>query len=273
LYVVELAYKGQQFYITDKSNPKHLQLYTETAPMWHKENMINIGVKKLLPGDWKAFAWIDADLEFDSAHWVTDTLRVLNGSYDIVQLFSHAVDMDAYNAPMSIFSGFGFQYTHRQKYGPGGVKYFHPGFAWAMTRQAYEQINGLYEVSILGSGDNNMALALLGHGLKSLNEHTSDEYKASVQDFVEKSQGLRLGYVPGVIRHYYHGSKKNRKYAERWKILVTHQYNPYLHVTTNDDGLLVPTNECPQEMLDDIYTYFVERNEDEGYLEALHSSK
>jgi len=70
LYVVELCYKDQKFQITDKNNKRHLQLYTETAPLWHKENMINIGVNKLLPKSWKAFAWIDADIEFESNTWV-----------------------------------------------------------------------------------------------------------------------------------------------------------------------------------------------------------
>ena len=76
---------------------------------------------------------------------------------------------------------------------------------------------------------------------------------------------LRLGYTPGVIRHYYHGSKINRKYTERWKILVDNAYMPSIHVTKNKDGLLIPTKSCPKQLLDDILIYFQERNEDEGY--------
>jgi hypothetical protein len=71
-----------------------------------------------------------------------------------------------------------------------------------------------------------------------------------------------VGYVPGVIRHYFHGSKQNRKYMERWQILVKHQYDPYKH-TTYDHGLLIPSKECPPELLKDILQYFRERNEDE----------
>jgi len=55
--------------------------------LWHKENMINLGVQKLLPPTWKAFAWIDADIEFDSPSWAIDTLKVLNGSCDNAILF------------------------------------------------------------------------------------------------------------------------------------------------------------------------------------------
>lgn len=274
LYIVELAYGNHGFHITEKNNPRHLQLHTNTPALWHKENMINIGVRKLLPSTWKAFAWIDADVEFTNVHWAQDTLKLLNMSYDVVQLFSHAVDMSAVQDAMQIFSGFGFQYANRQRYRKGGVNFFHPGFAWAMTREAYEGLGGLYEYSILGSGDNNMALSFIGHGLQTLNERTSDGYKESIVAYEARALDLnvRIGYTPGVIRHYFHGSKKNRKYSERWKILVTYEFDPYIHVTHNAEGLLVPTPECPKDLIEGIYTYFSERNEDEGYEEVNVSS-
>lgn len=263
LYVVELAYGGQKHYVAKPNNPKHLRLRTNTAPLWHKENMINIGIKKLLPKNWKAVAWIDADIEFDSASWVSDTLKILNGHKDIVQLYSHAVDMNKDENAMSIFTSFGFQHSKGKKYGGTGVNFWHPGFAWAMTRRAYEKVGGVYELSILGSGDHNMAQSLIKNGKNSVNNLVTDEYKKSVADWQIKSNGLRLGYVPGVIRHYFHGSKKNRKYSERWQIIVKHRYNPEIHVEKNNDGLLVPTKDCPIELLNDIMNYFKERNEDE----------
>jgi hypothetical protein len=74
---------------------------------------------------------------------------------------------------------------------------------------------------------------------------------------------LRLGYVPGIIRHHYHGSKKNRKYQERWQILVKHQYSPSLHVKRDEKGIIIPTTDFPEDLKTDIYNYFLERNEDE----------
>jgi len=164
VYVVELAYGSQTFYIADAKNPRHLQLRTET-PLWHKENMVNIGVKKLLPSNWKAMAWIDADVEFESATWALDTLKVLNGYKDVVQVYSHCVDMDHDESAMRIFTGFGFQYDKKQKYNKDLVNYWYPGYAWAITRKAYERIGGLYEYAILGSGDNIMSLSLIENGL------------------------------------------------------------------------------------------------------------
>ena len=52
VYMVELAYGSQQFYVTDKKNPRHLQMRGQT-PLWHKENMINMAVTTLLPKDGK----------------------------------------------------------------------------------------------------------------------------------------------------------------------------------------------------------------------------
>ena len=142
---------------------------------------------------------------------------------------------------------------------------WHPGYAWACTRKAYESMGGLYEVSILGAGDHNMSLALLGKGYQSINDAATDSYKESIEEFQDGAKHLRLGYVPGVIRHHFHGLKKNRKYMERWHILVDNAYDPSAHITKNKDGLLVPTEACPPKILEDIVKYFKERNEDEGY--------
>ena len=262
LYIVELAYGHQPFIVTSAGHPRHLQLRADT-PLWHKENMINLGVRRLLPDNFRAFAWIDADLEFDSNTWCEDTLRLLNGTFDIVQLFSHAVDMDQHDATMRVFNSAGYMHTRQRPFAGSGADQWHPGFAWAMTRKAFDRVGGLYERAILGSGDNLMMLSLLDQPSKGLHILSSDNYKQDVVDYAREMKRLRCGYVPGVIRHYFHGSKKNRKYQERWAILVENHYAPSLHVQANQDGVLVPTDEFPLALKDDILSYFQERNEDE----------
>jgi hypothetical protein len=261
LYVVELAYKNQKYIITDSKNPQHLQLITEHA-LWHKENMINLGVKYLLPHNWKAMAWIDADVEFENPTWAMDTLKILNGSKDVVQLFSHCVDMNKKKEAMQVFTSFGYQYVKKNPYSHG-VNFWHPGYAWACNRKAYEKMGGLYDKGILGAGDNITAMCLIGKGIQSVYAKGTDEYKQSIIEYEKKASNLRIGYVPGVIRHHFHGEKKNRKYMERWEVLIRHEYNPYIHVTKNNIGLLVPTPLFSKEFLADIMNYFVERNEDE----------
>jgi hypothetical protein len=265
LYVCELIYEDQnqnKYYVTDSNNQNHLQIKTKT-PLWHKENMINTIIRQKLPSNWKAIAWIDADLHFDSSHWAEDALKLLNGQYDILQLFSHCVDMDKQQDTMQIFQGFGYKYVIGKEYTQNGLDFWHPGYAWACSRKAYEKMGGLFDLSILGSGDHNMAFALLGKSQISLNKDVSHDYTDSLLQFENKIKTLRLGYVPGVIKHFFHGSKKNRKYSERWQILVKHQYSPYLHLMRDTNGILQPSKNCPSELITDIYKYFKERNEDD----------
>jgi hypothetical protein len=219
----------------------------------------------LLPKKWKAFAWIDSDVEFENPSWAMDTLKVLNGTKDIVQLFSQCIDMNENEEAMSILTSFGYQYVKELRYFKELIRFWHPGFAWACTRKAYEKMGGLYEKAILGSGDNIMALSLIKKGLRGINERSTDDYKQSILEFQERVKTLRLGYVPGVIRHYFHGSKKNRKYGERWQILLKHNFSPSIHIANNEMGVLEPTKDCPKELLDEIMEYFRQRNEDECY--------
>jgi hypothetical protein len=257
-----MIYNNQKFIITDKKNKKHLQLKTET-PIWHKENMVNLGVKNLLPINWKAFAWIDADIEFESNSWALDTLKILNGCKDIVQIFSHAIDMDKDETSLNHFNSFGYSFCKNKKYTIKGLDYWHPGFAWAITKKAYEKIGGLYDVGVLGSGDNIMAIALINKCEKLMNINYSEDYNNSMVEFQKKAKSLRLGYTPGVIRHHYHGSKKNRQYTERWQLLMKHLYSPIKHLKYNEIGILIPTELFTKDFKNDIMTYFKERKEDD----------
>ena len=262
LFIVELVYGDQKFIITNKNNKNHLQLKTD-VPLWHKENMINLGVKYLLPKDYKAFAWIDADIEFESSTWALDTLKILNGYKDIVQLFSHCIDMDQEKNNLNVFNSFGYCFEKQKNYTTKGTDYWHPGYAWAITRKAYEKLNGLYDKGILGSGDSIIAMSLINkcNSITNVNYHI--DYNNSMLTYQNIASKLRLGYTPGIIRHHYHGSKANRKYTERWKILMNYKFSPYSHITYDSIGIIIPTKSFSQEFKNEIYNYFKERKEDE----------
>ncbi len=226
--------------------------------------MINLGVQKLLPQNWKAFAWIDADIEFENSSWALDTLKILNGTKDIVQIFSHCLDMDNNEKTMRTFNSAGYQYTKQLPFCNQGENFWHPGYAWAITRKAYEKIGGIYDKAILWSGDNIMMFSLLGNGLKAVNKESSEDYKQTIIQYEKKMKTLRFGYTPGIIRHYFHGSKQNRRYTERWQILIKHNYNPVIDIVYNDEGIIIPNPiYFPEELKIDILNYFLERNEDE----------
>lgn len=261
LFIVELIYTNQKFIVTDKKNKNHLQIKTDT-PIWHKENMINLGVKYLLPKNYKAFAWIDADLEFENNTWAIDTLKILNGCKDVVQIFSHCIDMNHDESTLNAFNSLGYCYTKCKEYNIKGLDYWHPGYAWAMTRKSYEKIGGLYDKGVLGSGDSIMALSFINKVSNMHNINYHSDYNNSMLEFQKKVKGLRLGYTPGVIRHYYHGTKQNRQYTERWKILMKHSYSPEKHLTYDSKGILIPTKDFSSDFKEDIINYFKERKED-----------
>lgn len=279
LYIVEIAYNDDKFTMTDPNNKHHLQLRVNSAPLWHKENAINVGIKKLLPSNWKAVAWIDADIEFENVHWVSDALKLLNGFADIVQLMSYAINLDKYGAPTTVCEGMCYNYY---KYKLNNIKRkiktrLHTGYAFACTRKCYDAIGGLYQYSILGSGDRDFIWPLLiSTNLFSQIINSPEKidpqsnfcvkskgHLASIGEYHKKRGPLRVAYVPGNIRHYFHGNFENRKYAERSKILEDYNYDPIKHLTLNEDGILIPSADCPQGMLNKIKSYFDERNEDE----------
>jgi hypothetical protein len=264
LYIVELAYADQEYVITERDHPNHLQLRTENT-LWHKENMINIGIKKLLPNDWKAVAWIDGDIEMEDNEWVINTLKVLK-NFDIVQLFTICLDLDEKENPMNIWQSFGYKYCNGKYFNhERGLNYWHCGYAWACTRDFYEKMNGLYDRGILGSGDYILSQIFLGN-IASLNNNLID-FKNDIINHYKNilDEKVKVGYIPSIIKHYFHGSKKNRKYVERNNILKEISYNPFIHVTYDNNGILINTDKMDNECLTKIKNYFYERNEDEYY--------
>ena len=271
LYVVELVYNDQSFEVTSADNKRHLQLRGQ-IPLWHKENMINLGIKKLLPSDWKAVAWIDADIDFDNPYWAFNTLQILNGGKDVVQLFVNVFDMDFNEDILNIYTGFGYQYCKDVIKGLG-INYWHPGYAWAITRTAYDQIGLIYEVAVLGASDNIFSHGFGEYETNCLKPGMTQMYLDDVRRYQAKMEGLTLGYVPGTIRHFFHGKKENRNYWGREDILIKYNFDPTTFIEYNSDGLIIPSKIVPKEFIIDIFDYFKNRNEDEMLLEELDSTK
>ena len=118
LFIAELSYDNK-FEITEKHNDRHIQLSTTNDNItWPKENLINIAVSHLykIKPNFKCFAWIDSDLEFDTISWPIDTLKLLNGKYDIIQLFSHCNDLNKENETMNTYHSFCYNYYHKKNY-------------------------------------------------------------------------------------------------------------------------------------------------------------
>jgi hypothetical protein len=276
---IELAIGKQKYNVTKWWNRHHIQLRTNRI-LWHKENLINIAIERL-PKDWKYVAWVDADVYFTNQQWPTDTIQQLQ-SYDVVQLFTHSIDLGPIGQPIGTHEGFGRTYHHylsgtvprvQDPYAmpfhhPG--KNWHPGFGWAMTRQFYERIGGLMERAIVGSADYHMACAFIGEAkeafkLETIHKTEANHYHDYVLDWEAhfRDKPVNVGYVRGTVMHYWHGAKQDRGYLDRRQILSKHDFHPILDLNKRSDGLLEFAGNKP-EFEKDMRNYFFSRKEDDN---------
>ncbi len=261
LLTVELQLGDRCFQITDKNNPMHLQLRTWDE-IWHKENMINLGIARL-PVDWEYVAWVDADITFTNPNWPLETVQQLQHNY-FVQMFQNAIDLGPTGETMQVHDGFIWGYQNGE---PSGIRYHgtgHPGFAWAARREAIDFVGQLLDMAILGAGDRHMSLALIGKAESSFSSELTSEYARHVmrwQDRCEKYIKRDVGFVKGTILHSFHGKKKDRGYQDRWKILIKNQYDPELDLMRDWQGLYKLTDRSIK-LRDEIRAYFRSRNED-----------
>lgn len=271
-WTVEMAFGDRPFELTEPNDPLDIRLRAWTE-LWHKENMINIGISRL-PEDWEYVAWIDADIMFTRHDWASETIHQLQ-HFMVVQMFQNAVDLGPDGRLIQSHQGFCYAYTKdgynfpnklkRDGYGyPLRGAYAHPGYAWAARREAIDNLGGLIDWAILGSADYHMATALVGQVEKSIPTYTSDRYRKKLhvwQDRAERFIQRDIGYTPGTIVHYWHGKKRDRQYADRWKIIRDNGYDPDLDLKRDYQGLFQLTDRS-QKLRDQLRSYFRARNED-----------
>lgn len=261
LITVELAYGNREYSVTSPDDPRDLQLRT-THELWHKERMLNLGIQKL-PKDWEYVAWVDADVIFARPDWAQETVELLQ-HYPVIQMFSQAIDLTPRYEILKTHEGVIWAYQEGKLRNTSKYDHFHPGFAWAARRDALNNLGGLFDTAILGSADRHMALSLIDCVKNSYPKGISTGYYEQLelwQDRARRYIRKNVGYMPGALLHYWHGRKADRRYGDRWKILINHQFDPEFDLKFDTQGLHQFTERNPQ-MHYDIRKYFCARNED-----------
>lgn len=274
LWTVEMQTGDRPAKITNIADPCHTQLWSSALPgeLWHKENLINLGINALTQADpsWRYVAWIDADVKFEKGaiQKIIDALQ----HFDVVQCWSHAIDFGPQGEAIGqIHKSFMYCHWHgipvenKEGYLMGG----HPGFAWAARRDSLNKMgtslsSPLIDFGILGSGDRHMAAGLIGKIEESVHGDAHPNYRKWLfnwQAQAEKTIKRNVGYVPNTIRHMWHGRKADRGYASRWRILIENQFDPEADLRKDVSGLWV-LNDQNQKLRDDIRKYFRARKED-----------
>ncbi|CAF0720817.1 unnamed protein product [Adineta steineri] len=269
----------QKFEITRPNDPRHLQIRAPSV-LWLKENLINIAVKRL-PSYIEYIAWLDADIEFERFDWPHLTIHQLQ-QYPIVQLFELSSFLGPAGKKDVLRQDYSFAYAirHEQRLDArrSSECYVHPGYGWAMRRTVFENMGGLLDFSILGSGDVHFAYALINRIEETIPNGIHKDYRTLAKIWGQRvaqlsGNGSFVGYVPIHIYHYWHGNRVDRGYFERWSILENFQFSPLKDLEKNDQtGLIRLTERHSSYQIDEmkrlesfekgIIAYFRSRNED-----------
>ena len=267
LTVVECAFGERPFQLADRPHIRHVGVRARTM-LWHKECLINIGVRHL-PADWRYLAWIDTDVVFRRPDWAVETVHGLQ-HYKLLQPWDCCYDLGPNGGHMELHRSFGWVYTTGRPIvqGPANHRapylFAHPGYAWAITRDAYVNVGGLIETAILGAGDHHMALASIGKAWDSIPGNIERAYAAPIlrwQAEALRHINDRVGYTPGTIEHSFHGPKASRRYVDRWDVLIRNDFTPETDLKRNEFGVSELVGNKPR-LTRDIETYFSQRDED-----------
>jgi len=145
--------------------------FASNQKLFLKENILNLAINKHLDNSSHIF-WIDADVKFSDTNWHNKAIEHLN-RYDVIQLFTLSHHLDCNNQIIESAPGYIYNQQVNQRHG-------HTGYAWAMTREAFMHLGGLYEYNILGSGDGVMARCFLQKEIPTYIEAKQFELKQSV---------------------------------------------------------------------------------------------
>jgi hypothetical protein len=204
-YTMELVYEGRE------PELKHAFHVHTKSVMFHKENLFRL-LEKKVPAHFTKLAFLDCDILFQDKSWYEKTSKLLD-THDIVQPFETAywLDLTYKNKMLS-------RKTILHLTSDTWDFKYHPGFAWCMRRDWYRKV-GFFDYAISGSGD---TLSCAGWMKKKFPEKFQS-LPSAIKDEYAQFYGCpspRITFLEGgEIHHLYHGSRINRQYADRHKML------------------------------------------------------
>jgi hypothetical protein len=246
LTVVEIQY-GKRAFACDLPHVRHIGLRADSWA-WSKECAINEGIRRTPEADY--IAWGDADVWHRKPGWATETVEYLQ-HYRAMQTWTRALDLGPNDELIGVHTAFCNQYMQGEplvaegerfwKFDGGYAEYPHSGYFWACRRELLDWTGGLFELGGMGSGDHHMALGMVGKVERSWPGGTSASYRTHLLRWQERAGRFingRIGALPGIIEHRFHGSKQKRGYLDRWGMFVRHGFDPDADLKRNSFGVL-----------------------------------
>ncbi len=245
VHVIECAY-GERPFLCERPHVHHVGVRARTM-IWNKECLINLGVMRA--PDAQYIAWVDGDLVFRNDGWAANAVDALQ-LYDVIQPWGTAFDMGPEDELLTAHTSFAKVLHDGGPVAPGGEKWWkgqggpyvypHSGYAWAMTRRAWDGLGGLLDIGGMGSGDFHMAQALVGEADCTMPAGTTETYRRHVKRWEERAKRTvdgNVGYLRDTIEHAFHGAKPKRNYIGRWDMFVAHQFCPDEDLVRNAHGV------------------------------------
>lgn len=244
-FTLELVYQGQKPEISEA-----FHIYGKSV-MFHKENLYRI-LEKKIPTKFKKLLFLDADVLFDNPKWYWEISKELN-SFEVIQPFNKCFWLDSEKKIIlereTVLNMKDKQWNWK----------YHPGFAWAFQREWYNKV-GFFDYAITGSGDTLSAIKWLGKTLPPNFQSLPKPLKKQFELYCNKKP--KISFINGSIRHLFHGSRENRQYSERHKILnIEKDILELLFI--NSEGLFEWNDMKMSEILKN---YFISRNDDDNII-------
>lgn len=244
-FTIELVYEGREPEIKDA-----FHVHAKSV-MFHKENLYRV-LEKKIPKKYTKLAFLDCDIVFDDPDWYANASKLLD-THDIVQPFETAHWSDLTYSKVILTRP-----TVLQMKDKVWNFQYHPGFAWCMRRDWYNQ-HGFFDYAVSGSGDTLSSAAWMKKTFPTNFQSLPFALKEAYTRY-SKLQSPRMTHLKCGVYHLYHGSRAKRMYSERHKMLnVNQDIQKMTH--KNKDGVL-EWNE-PDVWNPLFLDYFASRNDDD----------
>lgn len=262
VYGVEAYLAGERPLTSHLPGWKQIEL-TDRQVLWHKESLLNLAEKELVPLNISNLVFMDADVWYDEPNWADKVIKSLR-ERPVVQPFETAV-----------WTGRdGQEVRHKPSAALAGLQNWagHCGFAWAMRREVLKDIGGLFDLGLLGGGDHMLAFACLHE--KPMEEMAKRQILSAItlesdgvisEAYSRWAAGLyawtggHVGWIEANLYHEWHGELVHRQYHARGQVLRGLRLEKDLERLPN--GTWSWSAECDPERMASVQEYFRSRSE------------
>jgi hypothetical protein len=253
-FTMELILNDNLPELSEEDNVFHVR---GNSVMFHKERLCRL-LETKIPQTYTKLVFCDADIIFRRKDWYSAVSKILD-NHDVVHPFTEGIWKDLTYKQELIK-----RKTSLLSNGDFIDPAFHPGFVWGFRRDWYNKV-GFFDYAITGSGDTLSCAAWMNRKFpESSRSYPKEALKEKYEEYITKigKNKPRLTYMEGVVEHLWHGSRQNRKYADRHRLIENIEGVDSI-LKINEDGVFEFKDEVLELWNPLFLKYFEERNDDD----------